>query len=192
MQYRYADERALHGSPSGRAQISNASSCRDVYAQPTGQRGLGLWGSQVPPVLLQQTQHVLLIGAIGLTQTFVGLTRSWRIRRAHSHPRWEHPNAVRALEVPYLQVWIQPSERGWSRRSHEGFGSLLPKLCEETKCFRFLPPCADEVVNSRVYRRKLLAIGFCPNTGTRIKHPENKTPEGEKSVISDQGKSKCC
>lgn len=53
----------------------NTSSYRDVYAQPEGQPGPGLWGTQVPPVLLQQTQHLLQIGTIQLMQPFVGLTR---------------------------------------------------------------------------------------------------------------------
>lgn len=58
----------------------NASSYRDAYAQPKGEHDLGLWGTQVPPVLLQQTQNLLQIGAIQLIQSFVGLVCLQSIR----------------------------------------------------------------------------------------------------------------
>lgn len=73
----------------------NASSYRDVYAQPMGQHGPGLWGTQVPPVLLQQTQHLLQVRAIQLMQPFIGLTCVHGVSgESIVTPRWEHPKVI--------------------------------------------------------------------------------------------------
>lgn len=123
---------------------SNASSCRDVYAQPKGQNDLGLWGPHAPPVVLQQTQNLLQTGTVQMMQLFVGPTclQSTVFMVCQVSPRLPQMRTSRLLGFAGT---VSPGLACGSGIAMKGLFPFCLNCVKRENASSFLPRCANEV-----------------------------------------------